>query len=112
MSETRTPVAAVLAFACAVATTLAMSPQAYAATHTVVMEGVAFKPQTLTVRAGDRIVWLNKDLFPHTATAQDRSFDSGEIAPEKSWTLTIAKTGTFAYVCTLHPTMKGTLIVK
>lgn len=112
VGEARTRVAAALAFFCTVATTIATLPQADAATHTVVMEGVAFKPQTLTVRRGDKVVWVNKDLFPHTATAQDRSFDSGEVAPEKSWTLTIARTGTFAYVCTLHPTMKGTLIVK
>jgi plastocyanin len=110
--ETRAPIAVALAFVCTVGTTIAMLPQADAATHTVVMEGVAFKPQTLTVHRGDKVVWVNKDLFPHTATAQDRSFDSGELAPEKSWTLTAAKTGTFAYVCTLHPTMKGTVIVK
>jgi plastocyanin len=82
------------------------------ATHTVVMEGVAVAPTTLTVAKGDTVVWVNKDPFPHTATAQDKSFDSKEIAPGKSWRFTAKKSGTFAYICTLHPTMKGTLVVK
>lgn len=85
---------------------------AAAATHTVVMEGVAFVPATLTVKQGDTVIWVNKDLFPHTATAQDRSFDSPEMAPNQTWKYTTTKSGTFPYVCTLHPTMKGTLIVK
>jgi plastocyanin len=82
------------------------------ATHTIVMEGVGFAPNTLTVAKGDTVVWVNKDAFPHTATAQDKSFDSKEIAAGKSWRFTAKKSGTFPYVCTLHPTMKGTLVVK
>ena len=87
---------------------------AYAApaTHTVVMEGVAFTPQTLTVKQGDTIVWANKDLFPHTASAQDGSFDSREIPVGKSWRYVAKKAGKHSYVCTLHPTMTGTLIVQ
>jgi len=89
-----------------------LSAPAGAATHTVVMEGVAFVPATLTVKRGDTVVWVNKDMFPHTATAQDRSFDSKDIAPNKTWKHVAAKAGTFSYLCTLHPTMKGSLIVK
>jgi plastocyanin len=97
---------------CAVQAGIAMANPVWAATHTIVMEGVAFKPETLTVQRGDSVVWLNKDVFPHTATAGDRTFDSGEIAPTKTWKLLAKKSGRFAYVCTLHPTMKGALIVK
>ena len=82
------------------------------ATHTVAMEGVAFMPNVVTVAKGDTVVWVNKDAFPHTATAQDKSFDSKEIAAGKSGRFTAKKAGTFPYVCTLHPTMKATLIVK
>ena len=89
-----------------------IAPAAAAATHTVVMEGVAFVPQTVTVKQGDTVVWVNKDPFAHTATAQDRSFDSREIAADKTWKYTVRKKGTIPYVCTLHPTMKGTLVVK
>jgi plastocyanin len=85
---------------------------ALAATHTIVMEGVVFVPETVTVKQGDTVVWVNKDPFPHTATAQDRSFDSGEMGSEKTWRYTVKKKGKFPYLCTLHPTMKGTLVVE
>ena len=87
-------------------------PEAVAAphTHTVTIEGMRFLPETLTVRHGDRIVWVNKDLVPHTVT--HKSFDSHNIAPNASWTHVARKPGQYPYVCTLHPTMKGTLIVQ
>jgi plastocyanin len=81
------------------------------ATHTVSIEGMAFVPATLTVRKGDTIVWANRDLVPHTATAQDKSFDSREIPAGKSWKLVAKTGGKMAYVCTFHPTMKGLLQV-
>ena len=60
-------------FVCAAAVSGAMSCGAAVepppATHTVTMEAVSFKPESLTVKAGDSIVWVNKDPFPHTATA-------------------------------------------
>jgi plastocyanin len=95
-----------------IAAACAQPALAAAETHTILMEGVAFVPQTLTVKPGDVVVWVNKDLFPHTATAQKREFDSGEIAPGKTWKYTAKKPGKFSYVCTLHPTMKATLVVK
>jgi plastocyanin len=91
---------------------IGLSAPAGAETHTVRMEGVKFVPETLTVKRGDVVVWVNKDLFPHTATGEKREFDSGNIAPDQSWKYTATKAGTFSYVCTLHPTMKGALIVR
>jgi plastocyanin len=85
---------------------------AKAATHTVSIEATSFQPQTLTVKAGDSVVWVNKDPFPHTATSQTAGFDSHAIAPGKSWTYVARKKGDFAYVCMLHPTMKATLRVE
>ena len=82
------------------------------ATHTVVMKAMAFVPQTLTVTKGDTVVWVNEDLFSHTATAAGSGFDSGEVVPKKTFRYVADKRGTFAYVCTLHPTMKGTLVVE
>ena len=81
------------------------------ATHTVTMEAVSYKPDALTVKVGDSIVWVNKDPFPHTATAA-ATFDSKEMLPEKSWTFTATAPGEVHYVCTYHPTMKGTIVVK
>jgi len=67
--------------------------------------------ERLGVKRGDRVVWMNKDPFPHTATAHG-TFDSGSIAPGHSWSYSARKPGEFAYVCTFHPGMKGTLIVQ
>ena len=80
--------------------------------HTVVVEGMAFTPSTLSVKRGDRIVWVNRDLVPHTATARDRSFDSGRIAAGAAWSRVAVRRGRFAYDCTYHPTMTGTLVVE
>jgi plastocyanin len=82
-------------------------------THTVTIEGMQFRPQTLTVAAGDTILWINKDLVAHTATSVTAgTFDSKLIGPDKSWKVTIRKKGDIGYVCTYHPTMKGTLRVE
>lgn len=85
---------------------------AAAATHTVTIDAMAYAPATLRVKRGDTVVWVNKDPFPHTATAADRSFDSREIAPGKRWSHVARTAGTHPYVCTLHPTMKATLVVE
>lgn len=84
---------------------------AAAATHTVAIESMQFSPAVLTVRRGDQVVWINKDLVPHTATAA-RAFDSGALAPGRSWHMTTRKAGRYEYVCTLHPTMKAVLVVE
>jgi plastocyanin len=81
-------------------------------THTVVIEAMQFSPQVLEVSPGDTIVWVNKDAFPHDATATNRGFQSKQIAPNGSWKFKAVKKGTFPYICTLHPTMKASLIVK
>ena len=86
--------------------------QAAAATHTVIIENMQFNPAQLHVRRGDRIVWVNKDLFPHTATAVSHSFDSGSIAAEASWTYVVSKGGEYPYGCSFHPSMKGTIQVE
>jgi len=79
--------------------------------HTITIENMQFSPQTLTIKRGDRVVWANKDLVPHTATAA-KAFDSRSVAPNASWSYVARKPGRYDYVCTLHPTMKGTLVVE
>ena len=81
-------------------------------TYTVVIENMQSNPATLTVARGDRVVWVNKDLFPHTVTADNKSFDSKEIAANGSWTYVAGKPGEYPYGCTLHPTMHAKLTVK
>ena len=78
----------------------------------VTIENLRFEPQDLAVKSGDRITWVNKDLFPHTATADAKAFDSHSIAPTGTWTWVAGKPGTYTYTCTFHPTMKGTIRVQ
>ena len=80
-------------------------------THTVVIDGLKYEPETLTVKRGETVVWVNKDPFPHTVTVKG-AFDSHDIAAGKSWKFTPRKTGEYAYICTLHPNMKGTIKVE
>jgi plastocyanin len=81
-------------------------------THTVTIEGMRFQPEMLTVERGDTIVWVNKDIVPHTATSTRGGFDSKDIQVDKSWKYTIRKMGDFAYICTFHPAMKAMLRVE
>ncbi len=90
---------------------LAWVPAAWCATHTVVIEGMRFQPAELAVKRGDRVVWVNRDVVPHTATA-GRAFDSPPIAPGASWTTTLKRHGRHDYRCSLHPMMKASLVVQ
>ena len=82
------------------------------AVHVITIEGMQFQPAALTVHRGDRITWMNKDLFPHTATAPKGTFDSTSIPAGGSWSFVAGESGTFAYSCGFHPTMKATLTVR
>lgn len=103
--------AALIAFPGAPGNARAAKP-ATPAMHVVTIEAMRFNPETIEVRAGDMVTWKNADPFPHTVTAQGSGFDSMEIAPGQSWRFQPMRNGSFPYVCTLHPTMKGMLIVK
>jgi plastocyanin len=81
------------------------------AEHTVVIDAMTFKPAVLTLRKGDRVVFRNQDLVPHTATAQGR-FDSGVIPVGASWSVDPKTAGRVDYVCLLHPSMKAVLVVR
>jgi plastocyanin len=89
-------------------------PQHGKAKHVVniTVENMAFAPSKLTVHVGDQVIFANKDLFPHTVTADDKSFDSGGIAPNANWRYTATAPGTYSYSCSFHPTMHGTLTVR
>jgi plastocyanin len=76
-------------------------------------EGIAFKPAEVTVSAGDTVTWTNNDSVAHDVTAD--SFSSGEpggMAPGANFQHTFEEAGTFGYVCTVHPGMKGKVVVE
>jgi plastocyanin len=93
-----------------VAATGAASAQA--ATHTITIVGMTFDPATVRLAPGDRVVWLNRDLVPHTASAVDGSFESGRIDPGQQWSLVFAAASAIDYVCAYHPAMQGRLEVQ
>jgi len=78
---------------------------------TVTIADFAFKPATVTIHPGQSTLWVNKDADAHTATAVDKSFDSGGLDTGEHWQHTFTKPGRYAYICALHPYMKGTIVV-
>jgi plastocyanin len=80
--------------------------------HQVSISDFKFSPATLEVRAGDIIEWKNADFAAHTATADDRSFDTGPIQTGETKRITVKKAGRFPYFCRYHVVMKGEVIVK
>lgn len=80
--------------------------------HQVSIENLAFKPIRLDVQAGDIVEWQNDDLVPHTATAQDQSWDTGQLAPGAKGRVTVTKPGMVQYFCLYHPQMKASVVVK
>jgi plastocyanin len=80
-------------------------------TYTIVMDKMKFGPVPAQLHKGDTIVWVNKDMFRHTATAADHSFDV-DLMPGKMAKTVLTRTGAIAFVCRFHPNMKGVLQVK
>src|SRR3954453_5102373 len=79
---------------------------------TVGIKSFKYKPVTVTVKKGGRVRWTNSDTAAHTATADDRSFDTQTIDKGKSRTVAMTTGGSFAYHCDFHPFMKATVVVR
>jgi plastocyanin len=77
--------------------------------NAVGIHGFAFDPPTLEVAAGTEVTWTNHDPTDHTVTAEDGSFDSGPLSHGLTFSVTVDRDTT--YVCSIHPTMKGTITV-
>ena len=92
---------------------LLQTPPAAAAprTHVVVIDKMKFGPMPEGVHAGDRIVWINKDLFRHTATAKGGGFDV-DLPPGAQGTVVLRKAGAIMVNCRYHPGMRATLKVS
>lgn len=76
------------------------------------VEAWGYEPKTLTVNVGDKVAFFNEGKIGHTATASNGSFDTGLIQHNQTGVVTMNKPGTTPYICTPHPWMKGTIIVK
>ena len=82
------------------------------ATHVVEIRQLEFRPAELTVAAGDTVVWINRDIVPHTASALDAGWDSGELPENESWRWVAPDGGRYPYFCEYHPMMKGSISVR
>jgi plastocyanin len=80
--------------------------------NTVSIKNFAFSVGTLTVASGTTVTWTNNDGTTHTVTADDNSFDSGNIAPGGTFSHKFTSAGTVAYHCAIHTSMKASIVVN
>jgi plastocyanin len=79
----------------------------------VTLQNFAFSPTSVTVKVGDTVTWTNKDSTGHTVTADDgTTFTSPTMATGATFSFTFTKAGTYAYHCSIHPSMTGTIVVQ
>jgi len=73
----------------------------------------AFNPQTLTVKSGEKVTWINKDDEPHTVVSVEKQFKkSTALDTDQEFTITAGAPGTYTYFCSVHPKMTGTIVVE
>ncbi len=93
------------------ATAQATQPPATAQAASVQIKDFEFTPNTLTIKVGSTVTWTNGGST-HTVTADDGSFDSGQLQNGKSYSRTFDSAGTFTYHCSIHPFMKAQVTVE
>jgi len=72
----------------------------------------AFNPQTLTVKSGEKITWINRDEEPHTVVSVEKQFKkSNALDTDQEFTITAGAPGTYTYFCSVHPKMTGKIVV-
>jgi plastocyanin len=104
-------VVAVVATACGGGTS-SSSTTAAGGGPQVVMKGFAFSPASITVKVGESVTWTNQDSATHTVTADNGEFKSADIAAGATYTFKFDKAGTYPYHCSIHSSMKGTVVVQ
>jgi plastocyanin len=73
----------------------------------------AFNPQTITVKSGEKITWINRDEEPHTVVSVEKQFKkSSALDTDQEFTITAGAPGTYTYYCSVHPKMTGTIVVE
>lgn len=91
-----------------------MSMKQTATTANVTIDNFTFSPPELTIAPGTRVVWVNHDDIPHTATsdASPRSFSSPALDTDETFSFVFTTPGDYAYFCAIHPHMRGKIVVK
>ena len=85
---------------------------AESATAEVKIDNFTFTPATITVPVGAQVTWTNRDDIPHTVVSDDQAIKSKALDTDDKFTFTFSKTGTYTYFCSLHPKMKGKVVVQ
>ena len=80
--------------------------------NSIEVKDFMFMPTTLTVNAGDKVTWVNKDDEPHTVVSDTGMFRSGAMDTDESFSFKFDKPGTYHFTCSIHPRMVGTIVVK
>ena len=90
------------------------APQQVAATNEaeISIQNFHFMPETLTIKAGTAVTWVNRDEEPHNVVSLDRVFRSKAIDGGEKFTATFDKPGTYNYICAVHPHMRGKIVVE
>ena len=102
----------VAALAATIAVFLGPDGKLAAEQHVVIeIRSLKFAPAASVLNAGDVVVWINHDIVPHTVTAADGSWDSGEIEPGGEWRMVVEETQVAVYFCSFHPSMKARLTI-
>ncbi len=89
-----------------------LAAEAQNRTQTVAIDNFTFNPQTLKVKAGTTVTWTNKDDIPHAIAAVGKEFKSKVMDTDNNYSFTFTAPGTYAYFCSLHPHMTGTVVVE
>jgi plastocyanin len=93
-------------------TTAVASNAPQGSTTAVTIQDFAFSPETVTVKVGSAITWTNGDGFAHSVKSADGSFVSQDLQQGQSFTATFSTPGSYAYVCGIHNSMTGTVVVE
>jgi plastocyanin len=79
----------------------------------IVIKDFHFSPETLTVKSGEKVTWINRDEEPHTVVSVQKQFKkSGALDTDQEFTITAGAPGTYTYFCSVHPKMTGTIVVE
>jgi plastocyanin len=81
-------------------------------TAAIVIQNYMFSPNPLHVGVGTKVTTTNHDSVPHTWTADNGAWDSGQLEGGKSYTFTFTKAGTYSYHCNIHSFMTGSVVVS
>ena len=93
-------------------TPVAAAPAAGDSVVRINLRDLAYRPASIEIEVGTTVEWVNGDPLAHTVTATDTTFDSGLIAPGRTWRRTFAVPGTWRFACTPHPFMRGVIVVR